>query len=236
MLNDIKNIKEKKKERKVTTRRATNRHLFNPNALTLKNKAKDAPSPQPKIKVEEYSGIATHLRNSNPYSPKSGADEVERCTSSQISGQASLVHDSREIKPAEEAKPEPADEAKQEPEDSFHSCVSGQVSKEVVSSTTIDNRVPRQVITNKEEEVPLNVEEITGARKTLVATHCTSNISRAPEIIGAHSFKAHELLGTGSFGEVYLVEKISDLSLHAMKVLNKDKILENHLTRYALTE
>ena len=45
MLNDIKNIKEKKKERKVTTRRATNRHLFNPNALTLKNKAKDAPSP-----------------------------------------------------------------------------------------------------------------------------------------------------------------------------------------------
>jgi serine/threonine protein kinase len=46
-----------------------------------------------------------------------------------------------------------------------------------------------------------------------------------PEIIGAHSFKAHELLGTGSFGEVYLVEKISDLSLHAMKVLNKDKIL-----------
>mgnify|MGYP001478424434 CR=1 FL=1 len=30
------------------------------------------------------------------------------------------------------------------------------------------------------------------------------------EYIGAHSFTAHELLGTGSFGEVYLVEKISD--------------------------
>ena len=56
------------------------------------------------------------------------------------------------------------------------------------------------------------------------------------EIIGAHSFRAHELLGSGSFGEVYLVEKISDLSLHAMKVLNKDKIIENRLTRYAKTE
>ena len=50
------------------------------------------------------------------------------------------------------------------------------------------------------------------------------------EYIGAHSFTAHELLGTGSFGEVYLVEKISDGTLHAMKVLSKEKIAENKLT------
>ena len=56
------------------------------------------------------------------------------------------------------------------------------------------------------------------------------------ENIGAHSFTAHELLGTGSFGEVYLVEKISDHTLHAMKVLWKDKIFEHKLARYALTE
>jgi serine/threonine protein kinase len=56
------------------------------------------------------------------------------------------------------------------------------------------------------------------------------------ETIGAHSFTAHELLGTGSFGEVYLVEKISNRSLHAMKVLSKDKIAENKLAWYALTE
>lgn len=55
--------------------------------------------------------------------------------------------------------------------------------------------------TNYEEDVP---SSITSAQK---------------EYIGAHSFTAHELLGTGSFGEVYLVEKISDSSLHAMKVL-----------------
>lgn len=47
----------------------------------------------------------------------------------------------------------------------------------------------------------------------------TSKTSQSKEYIGAHSFTAHELLGTGSFGEVYLVEKISDSTLHAMKVL-----------------
>jgi serine/threonine protein kinase len=44
------------------------------------------------------------------------------------------------------------------------------------------------------------------------------------------------LLGTGSFGEVYLVEKISNGSYYAMKVLTKSKIMGNNLTRYALTE
>ena len=64
----------------------------------------------------------------------------------------------------------------------------------------------------------------------------TQEQTSVKEYIGAHSFTAHELLGTGSFGEVYLVEKVSDQSLHAMKVLCKDKIFEHKLSRYALTE
>ena len=80
-------------------------------------------------------------------------------------------------------------------------------------------------------------QEVKGNLKSTYWTDSKSNkTSTELEIIGAHSFKAHELLGTGSFGEVYLVEKISDLSLHAMKVLNKDKILQNRLKRYAMTE
>ena len=78
-------------------------------------------------------------------------------------------------------------------------------------------------------------------RHKFQSTHCTNDsstklISQPKEIIGAYSFTAHDLLGTGSFGEVYLVEKINDNTFHAMKVLNKDKILDNNLTRYALTE
>jgi hypothetical protein len=35
-----------------------------------------------------------------------------------------------------------------------------------------------------------------------------------------------EKLGKGSFGSVYLVEKKSDASIFAMKVLEKEKILK----------
>lgn len=44
------------------------------------------------------------------------------------------------------------------------------------------------------------------------------------------------LLGKGSFGEVYLVEKQGTNRLFAMKVLRKDRILNQNLTRYAKTE
>eukprot|EP00347_Sterkiella_histriomuscorum_P015416 403357105 len=54
--------------------------------------------------------------------------------------------------------------------------------------------------------------------------------------IGPDNFVAHQLLGTGSFGEVYLVEKISSKKLYAMKVLSKSKIKQQNLIKYALTE
>ncbi len=44
------------------------------------------------------------------------------------------------------------------------------------------------------------------------------------------------MLGTGSFGEVFLVEKISNGKYYAMKVLTKSKIMGHNLTRYAMTE
>ena len=56
------------------------------------------------------------------------------------------------------------------------------------------------------------------------------------ERIGPQHFLAHRLLGKGSFGEVYLVEKLGTSSLYAMKVINKDKIINQNLMRYMLTE
>ena len=49
-------------------------------------------------------------------------------------------------------------------------------------------------------------------------------------------FTVLKLIGTGSFGEVFLVERNSTGKLYAMKVLKKDKIVEKNLTRYAMTE
>jgi serine/threonine protein kinase len=45
--------------------------------------------------------------------------------------------------------------------------------------------------------------------------------------IGPHSIEVHGLLGKGSFGEVYLVEKKDTKQLFAMKVLHKSKIASN---------
>ena len=69
------------------------------------------------------------------------------------------------------------------------------------------------------------------------------------EKIGPQSFYVHALIGKGSFGEVYLVEKKDSRKYYAMKVLHKTKItsikslimflskdLGHNLTRYALTE
>lgn len=56
------------------------------------------------------------------------------------------------------------------------------------------------------------------------------------EIIGPKSFVPIMLLGKGSFGEVYLVQKKSNKMFYAMKVLQKDKLMGQNLVKYARTE
>lgn len=49
-------------------------------------------------------------------------------------------------------------------------------------------------------------------------------------------FRPIQLLGKGSFGEVFLVEKKDDKQLFAMKILMKNKIMGQNLIKYAMTE
>ena len=51
--------------------------------------------------------------------------------------------------------------------------------------------------------------------------------------LGPSHFEPMQLLGSGSFGEVYLVRKKSSGIFYAMKVLSKDKIISNNLVKYA---
>ena len=49
-------------------------------------------------------------------------------------------------------------------------------------------------------------------------------------------FKALCQLGKGSFGEVYLVEKIDTGIQYALKVLRKEKLIGNNLIKYAFDD
>ena len=68
----------------------------------------------------------------------------------------------------------------------------------------------------------------------------SSNVDSHPDEeaskVGPDDFMPLKMLGSGSFGEVYLVREIRTGDLFAMKVLTKAKIFGNNLVRYAKTE
>ena len=56
------------------------------------------------------------------------------------------------------------------------------------------------------------------------------------EVVTPSSFVCLALLGKGSFGEVFLVQKINTQEKFAMKVLRKERIMGQNLLKYALAE
>ena len=63
-----------------------------------------------------------------------------------------------------------------------------------------------------------------------------SDIKENKEKIGPSNFICLALLGQGSFGEVYLVNKKYTNEYYAMKVLDKKKIEQQNIFKYAMTE
>eukprot|EP00347_Sterkiella_histriomuscorum_P015797 403355646 len=79
-----------------------------------------------------------------------------------------------------------------------------------------------------------------------VAQNTMSQFSSGPPVqvveekeefrLGPSMFIPLKMLGSGSFGEVYLVKEKFTSQLFAMKILNKSKIMGQNLVRYAKTE
>jgi serine/threonine protein kinase len=97
------------------------------------------------------------------------------------------------------------------------------------------NKIPKKGFINELAiEMAMKTKEELNTRSTTSSS--SSSSSQESEKIGPSTFTPIQLLGKGSFGEVYLVKKRDTNELFAMKVLSKKKIFDNHLTKYAVTE
>lgn len=89
-------------------------------------------------------------------------------------------------------------------------------------------------IDHKIHKTPVSNAKLTF--KNTDSTKVESRDSKDSKCIDLNSFIIHSIIGRGSFGDVYLVEKKDSNMLFAMKVLNKTKVFKDNLKRYAITE
>lgn len=78
--------------------------------------------------------------------------------------------------------------------------------------------------------------EVYAENNTLHSTNIDPNTESNTNKVHLNNFIIHSRIGQGSFGEVYLVEKRDTNMFLAMKVLSKEKIFNDNLKRYAVTE
>ena len=57
-----------------------------------------------------------------------------------------------------------------------------------------------------------------------------------PKPVFFRDFKIIEVLGEGSFGKVFKVQKIDSGKMYAMKSMKKQTLINNNQIRYAVTE
>jgi serine/threonine protein kinase len=109
----------------------------------------------------------------------------------------------------------------------------------VVSVGTKQGRKQREVSPPARGMEERKSEGKSGGEKNVTSTSAnelSTECEASEEKVGPDSFIVHQVLGKGSFGEVYLVEKVSNHRYYAMKVLSKTQIMSQNLVKYALTE
>ena len=79
-------------------------------------------------------------------------------------------------------------------------------------------------------------EKIRNEPKRIQISDLSQANDRRDGKVGPADFEVLQVLGKGSFGEVFLVQKHDTKQLYAMKVLRKDKIMGQNLIKYAKTE
>ncbi len=100
---------------------------------------------------------------------------------------------------------------------------------------------PQQKSRPPKENKKRRVKIIEAARNVSRLSHCMERKMEAPgeddgSTVGPEYFQPIQMLGKGSFGEVYLVKYKPTGKLYAMKVLNKSRFMSQNLLKYAMAE
>lgn len=102
-----------------------------------------------------------------------------------------------------------------------------------------DGKTPLDIL----KEQKINIEDLENLEGLGISKSLYSKSSDSIEIISEiapsfsfRDFEAIQILGRGSFGEVFLVEMRSNGQKFAIKVLRKDKIVGQNLVKYAMAE
>lgn len=135
-----------------------------------------------------------------------------------------LITDTFNSKPSVTAEEEDNEETKEEECNVLDSDVT---TEEIYKISAFQFKNKANPFTNTTKE---STDTTTVKSKEKYAFDLKEGYYKVPQPkIGPHSFKIIKLLGIGSFGEVFLVERIDNGKLYAMKILRKDKILQRNL-------
>jgi len=206
----------------------------NENINNLENENTNNQSHKKKNKLNPTEKPST---KKNKHRKKEKEEEKEKETLIKIkeSEEKVLNEKPEEDKTVIEKSIDPSDESKEKEKEAKNEKVDLDISNKQIITDSDGDEESEDEEEEDDENDSENVQNISNFNHTsnTFNTNNNSNIgndtSSIEEKVLPTSFICHALLGKGSFGEVYLVEKINTKTLYAMKVLSKDRIMGKKL-------